>query len=240
MNNSLLFNSNIVHQTWEPFFTSSVIKDLVFIEQKIGNDFTPTHDKVLNFAKSDLNKVKVVILGQDPYPQIGAATGRAFEVNGLNSWDAEYRQASLRNILKLLYKTYIGELINSSQLKKKIAENNFRILPPSKIFKYWEEQGVLLLNIYLTCKVGVPKSHRKIWKEFSRQVIEYITTSNKNIYWFLWGNEAQNEVKNINITHSIASDHPMLCSPKKQTSFINSNCFDVTKNMIDWIGFSYQ
>lgn len=240
MKNQSFFKAEKIHQSWQSFFTPSIIKELHDIEKSIGNDFTPSHDRVLNFAKVDLNNLKVVILGQDPYPQKGAATGRAFEVNGLDSWDSKFRQASLRNILKLLYKTYSGELIDYPQLKKRIALNEFRILPPSEIFKHWEKQGVLLLNTYLTCKTGVPKSHRKIWEKFSKQIIQHINDRNNTAYWFLWGNEAQNKVKDIGISQSVASDHPMLISPKKPASFINSNCFTLTKPIIDWTGFSNQ
>lgn len=238
MNKPLVLEKITVHKTWQPFFTKSVINDLCLIEKLIGNDFTPSHDKVIRFAKNDLNNIKVVILGQDPYPQPGAATGRAFEVSGLNSWDCRFRQASLRNVLKLLYRTYFGKLINYTEIKQKIRSKEFRILPPSDIFTHWENQGVLLLNIYLTCKIGEPKSHRKIWKEFSRKTIKYIAQRNNTICWFLWGNEAQNEVKGINISKSIKCDHPMLCSPNKQTNFINSSCFTTTSHIIDWTGYS--
>lgn len=203
---------------------------------EIGEDFTPSHDRVLRFSRNDLTQVQVVILGQDPYPQSGAATGRAFEVGGLTSWNSSFKQASLRNIVKLLYKTFNGELQNWSQIGEKIAEKKFDVLPPCELFKHWEAQGALLLNVYLTCKPNHPKSHRGHWIGFSRKVIEYVNQQRKGVYWFLWGYEAQRIVKDIHIRKSFTCDHPMICAPNKVGSFINCNCFAATRNLIDWLG----
>ncbi len=235
---TLLLDLELVHESWLPFFSASVINELLDIKKSIGTDFTPSYDRVLKFTKNDLSKVTVIILGQDPYPQVGAATGCAFEVNGLKSWNNNFRQSSLKNILKLIYKTYHGELIEYSEIKDRIAQNKFSILPPCHLFKNWETQGVLLLNIYLTCKIHSPKSHRMYWISFTKKVIEYIKFYNDNVYWFLWGNEVQKAVKNIHLKNTITCNHPMICSPKKRGSFVNSNCFDITKHMIDWTGCS--
>jgi len=84
-------------------------------------------------------------LGQDPYPQTGVATGRAFEVGTLKSWNQPFKNISLKNILRALYKAYSGQIIKFSQLKEKF-DNEFSVLPPGKLFEHWEKQGVLLLN----------------------------------------------------------------------------------------------
>ncbi len=232
----MLIDINKIHSSWKSFFTNDITNEIKRIEEYIGNNYTPSRDRVFKFTNNNLKKAKVVILGQDPYPQQGAATGRAFEVSGLKSWNSMFRQASLRNLLKLLYKTYYGDLLDYKQIKLEIEEKKFKILPPCDLFKSWELQGVLLLNIYLTCKLNSPKSHRKIWKSFSNQLVRFINNANPNLYWFLWGNEAKNAVKDIKIKNAIISDHPMICSLNKANSFINSKCFEIAKYTINWLG----
>ena len=238
MHRSKFLNNVKIHESWMPLFSDALIQDIINIENKIGNDYTPVDNKVMRFASTNLNSTKVIILGQDPYPQVGAATGRAFEVNGLESWTTTFKQSSLRNILKLLYKTYNNDLITYSQLKDEIRYGTFEILPPSKLFQHWENEGVLLLNTYLTCEPGAPQSHRVHWKNIALKLLEYLNLNCKDAVWFLWGGEAQRITKNIDISNIIACDHPMLCSPKKSNSFINSDCFHQTANMVDWLGIN--
>ena len=91
------------HSSWKAFFERDDIQKMIEdIECKIDDNFTPSADKVFRFAEVDLKKLKVVILGQDPYPQEGVATGRAFEVNG---WDQMGTNISLQNIMKLICKS---------------------------------------------------------------------------------------------------------------------------------------
>ena len=234
MRKTLFLNPETVHKTWKPFFSNTIVNELIEIEKKIDKNYTPLNNKVLRFSSVDLTKVKIVIVGQDPYPQAGIATGRAFEVNGLKSWGIAFKQSSLRNILKLLYKTYKGELIKFSELRNKI--NEFNVLPPNELFNNWEKQGVLLLNIYLTCEVNAPRSHRKQWVSFSKKLFSYINNVNKNANWFLWGNESQQFIKNIDMKNVFISDHPMICSVRKKGSFINSDCFEKTKHLFNWLG----
>ena len=95
-----------LHSSWSPFFTPAVEQALLEIERKIaaeGREYTPDPSNVLRFLSLDLFAVKVLILGQDPYPQKGRATGRAFEVGGLTSWMNPFENASLRNIVRSIY-----------------------------------------------------------------------------------------------------------------------------------------
>lgn len=238
MSKSVIFDNSIIHDSWLTFFSPAIIENLILIEKLIGNDFTPPINNILSFARNDLKNVKIVILGQDPYPQIGAATGRAFEVSGLTSWTCRFKQSSLRNILKLIYRSYNDDLISYDELRHKIENKQFYILPPSEIFEHWENQGVLLVNISLTCEINLSNSHKNIWKFFTKQLIKFVAENNENIYWFLWGKDAQNEIKDIYISNKIKCDHPMICSEKKTSSFVNSCCFSKTKHLIDWTGYN--
>ncbi|MFW6310335.1 MAG: hypothetical protein ACOC1D_04465, partial [Prolixibacteraceae bacterium] len=97
--NSLFLQKIEVHQTWEKFL-SREIKELICQTEKeiTKQNFTPPADKVLRFLEVPLDQIKVIILGQDPYPQPGVATGRAFEVGTLKSWNEPFKNISLKNI----------------------------------------------------------------------------------------------------------------------------------------------
>jgi uracil-DNA glycosylase len=133
------------------------------------------------------DKVKVCILGQDVYHD-GAAHGLAFSIiRGRN-----YINSSLKNIFQKLkqegYKTNVtGDL------------------------SPWAKRGVLLLNTALTVNAGNANSHKDIWTDFTSTVINYIDTyCNDGIVWILWGKQAQNYERMIDIHkhHVIKGAHP--------------------------------
>lgn len=185
-----------LHPSWNIFLTDDIILELEDIERKIGNNINPAPENVLRFMICNLYDIKVVILGQDPYPETGRATGRAFEVGDLTSWNQKFRQVSLKNIIRLIYKNYNGiseysDIKKFSEIQKEIKEGKFSILPPHKIFKSWEKQGVLLLNTYLSVEAGITGSHISIWQKFSEELLKFISDENRNISWFLWGRMAE-------------------------------------------------
>ena len=93
------------HPSWEPFF-KSYKKELEKIDALIdGDDYNPLPENVLRFCHIPVQDIKVVILGQDTYPQKGVATGRSFEVGGLTDWTVWYRQVSLKHIIQNIYGT---------------------------------------------------------------------------------------------------------------------------------------
>ena len=227
------------HESWSEFLDEKIKKEILEISGKIGHNINPEPENVLRFMENDLNDVKVVILGQDPYPEKGRATGRCFEVGDLNSWNDKFRQVSLKNIVRLIHKdnrkTENYENIRKfSEIQKEISNNEFNILPPTEIFKSWEKQGVLLLNTYFTIEQGVPGSHIKIWENFSNELLEYISTKNKNITWFLWGKQAQSRKEYIKYGLLCESRHPMMCSSKYDDDFLKSSCFRDTWDIIKW------
>lgn len=229
------------HSSWDKFLTKEVCDELEIIEEKIGNNINPHHDSVLRFMKNDLNEVNVVILGQDPYPEQGRATGRAFEVGDLKSWNQKFRQVSLKNIIRLLYKNYnnidnYNEILKFSEIQTEIKEGRFNIAPPDEIFKSWEKQGVLLLNTYLSVESGITGSHISIWEQFSVKLLEYISQTNGNISWFLWGRQAEEKSKYIKQGNLYISRHPMMCSEKYKDDFLRNDCFKDTMNIINWLG----
>jgi uracil-DNA glycosylase len=231
---------NNIHSSWQDFLNNDRIHMLNDISHEIGTDVNPDVSKILRFLNVDLSSVKVVILGQDPYPERGMATGRAFEVGGLVSWEQPFRQVSLKNIVRLLHKNYnnisnYNDIFLFTHIKQEIKEGSFPILPPNKLLSSWEQQGVLLLNTSLSCRPNKPKSHAHIWKDFSYQLIEYIS-KNSELYWFLWGKHAQSMKPIIKNGNFIMSRHPMLCSSKYDDDFLKSDCFIKTNHIIKWLG----
>jgi uracil-DNA glycosylase len=242
--NSIFVENLTIHTDWEPFLTPET-RNLIFrIEKKIStHTFTPPVEKVLRFFEVPLNSVSVIILGQDPYPQPGVATGRAFEVGTLKSWNEPFKNISLKNIIRALYKSYTGNVLKFNELKTKF-DNEFPLLPPNKLFGHWEKQGVLLLNTSFTCETGKPGSHKLIWEEFTIRLLNFINTDFKDITWFLWGNHALQATEKMNIKNKIITQHPMMCydGPERQHDFLfgNQNCFEQLKNKINWTGFNLK
>lgn len=239
---NLLFLKDLqIHPDWEDFLSKDIKRLLIEIEKETKkSDYTPTTEKVLRFLTAPLGSVKIIILGQDPYPQKGVATGRSFEVGTLRSWNEPFSNISLKNILRTIYKAYTGQIIKYSELKTKF-DNEFPVLPPNKLFANWEQQGVLLLNTYFTCEIGQPGSHKSVWEDFSSQLFKFVNGHYPNIIWFLWGAHAIESTANIDTINSVISMHPMMCfsKPGRDTDFLygETNCFKDTVHLVKWTGY---
>jgi uracil-DNA glycosylase len=230
-----------ISPSWASFVTDEIIDLLNKIEISINDNYTPAKEKIMRFLTTDLDRATVCIIGQDVYYQPGVATGRAFEVNGLNLWDDKFKQVSLKNILRLIYKTYkeiscYEEIKKYTDIVKEINDGTFAILQPNKWFDSLEKQGVLFLNSSLTCKINAPNSHSKIWKDFSSKLFSYISMQRPDLYWFLWGKEAISTKQYISHGIIYESRHPMLCSAKYINDFLKSVCFKETMNIVNWLG----
>ena len=138
----------------------------------------PDKSKIFNaFELCSFSNLKVVIIGQDPYPTKGHANGLCFSVND----DVLPLPKSLQNIFK------------------EIASDLNVNLPTNGNLERWAKQGVLLLNTVLTVKEGIPDSHSKIgWELFTDRVLEIINQEKENIVFLLWGKKAQNKGQLIN------------------------------------------
>lgn len=234
-----------VHASWEPFLEETGYGLLERIAPQIfeGGAFTPESAKMLRFLGLDLDLMKVLILGQDPYPQAGVATGRAFEVGPLKSWTGPFRNTSLRNIVRALYDAVHDEKLTFKEIVGKLnaVPAEFKLLPPDEIFQYWELQGVLLLNTSFSCEVGKPGSHSVLWHEFTKALITYIHKRNPGIQWLLWGNHAREAVRHIAPKCYHFSCHPMICH-KREDDFLfgRTNHFKATDGLIDWTGVRHS
>lgn len=230
-----------ISPSWDGFLTEEILSMLEAITNQIGQNYTPAREKILRFLTRDLNSAKVLIIGQDVYFQPGVATGRSFEVGGLKSWEEPFRQVSLKNIIRLIHKTYRGitryqDILKFSQILAEIRDQSFPLLQPPQLFDSLEAQGVLFLNTYLTCELNKPNSHRQFWEDFSRRLFGYISVQRPDLHWFLWGNEAISKAGYIQRGILSCSRHPMLCSEKYSDDFLKSSCFKDTMKIINWLG----
>jgi uracil-DNA glycosylase len=154
-------------------------------ERNAGKKIYPKKEDIFKaFKLTPFEKVKVVILGQDPYHGAGQAEGLCFSVpNGVNP------PPSLKNIFK--------ELESDLQNKENILENGFRKTESGHLGK-WAQRGVFLLNTVLTVKDGRPGSHAKRgWEEFTDFVIQKISQEKEHVVFLLWGNYAKSKISLI-------------------------------------------
>jgi len=154
-----------------------------------GKIIYPSGKLIFNaFWKTPFNKVKVVILGQDPYHNPGQAHGLSFSVP-----EGVALPPSLQNIFKEIVDDIGGEA------------------PLSGDLTYWAEQGVLLLNAALTVRQNEPASHAKIgWTEFTDAVIATLSDQREGLVFLLWGKFAQDKQSLIDETkHTVLkAAHP--------------------------------
>ena len=138
-------------------------------EENPGHIFPPKNQVFAAFNLMAVADVKVVILGQDPYPTVGYANGFCFSVNPNNKIPK-----SLKNIF--------------IELKDDIGKK----IPLSGDLSKWVNQGVFLLNTILTVENGKPESHSKIgWEEFTDAIIQLLSFRNSNLVFLLWGAKAE-------------------------------------------------
>lgn len=232
------------HSSWDDFMNVEnmykqkiTLLELKKIEEQLGEIF-PLEENVLRFLQNDLDNMKVVIVGMEPYPSsfekddntYPVATGRSFEIANVVDWNQKFKQSSLRNILKTIYFNEYNEVIKLEDVRKKIDNNEFNIKQPREWFDSLEQQGVLFLNATLTVEPYNVDSHTKIWSNFMNDLVQYMVNKNKDLKWFLWGDKAKQRfypyLKEENV---YLTCHPRLAE------FVDQNCFKYITN-INWLG----
>lgn len=225
-----------IHPSWKEFFNSVNAGIESVLTELEGEEYNPAPELVFRFARTDLNRIRVIILGQDPYPQPGAATGRSFEVAGLSSWAGPIRQSSLRNIIRAVYAAYTGEKAPWGEVRNAIADGSFKIAPPDRLWDELEAQGVLFLNAYLTCQAGEPLSHKHLWRDTAQKLVTYIDSRRgAEASWFLWGADARSYGDFIKQGRRYESRHPMMTGHAPD-DFLTNPCFRETMRIVNWTG----
>lgn len=184
-----------IDETWKtvlkPEFEKSYWKELTeFVRgQYLSGKVYPLAKNIFRaFDLCPLDKVKVVIVGQDPYHGEKQANGLSFAVN-----EGITLPPSLKNIYKEI-------------------QSDLGITPlPSGDLTRWAKQGVLLLNSVLTVAVNMPASHKeKGWEQFTDAAIKSLNKNQKNVVYMLWGKYAQTKGEVINRKKNLVltSGHP--------------------------------
>ncbi len=217
-----------IEESWKAVLKDEFTKDyflqiVTFIktEKATGKIIYPPGSLLFNaFDKTPFDKVKVVLLGQDPYHNPGQAHGLSFSVpKGIT------KPPSLINIFK--------ELQSDLGIKISVDGN----------LEKWAMQGVLLLNASLTVRKNEPGSHSKIgWIEFTDAIIKKISAEKKGVVFLLWGKFAQDKQPLIDETkhHVLKAAHPSPFSADKGffgcKHFSKANEFLMQEGLqpIDW------
>ena len=198
-----------MHDSWKPIlqteFDQPYFKELAKFLHSAYETKTvfPPKQQVFSAFTTDLNNVKVVIIGQDPYHGPGQAHGLAFSVR-----DGVQQPPSLQNIFKEIQNEY-GYPI-----------------PDSGCLESWARQGVFLLNTVLTVREGEANSHSDCgWQTITDNVIQILNNQKQPIVFLLWGKQAEKKKELINNPNHLVliTSHPSPFSARR--GFLGSNHF---------------
>lgn len=178
--------------------------------------FPPADEIFSAFELTPLKEVKVVIIGQDPYHNVGQAHGLCFSVKP----DVAI-PPSLVNIYKEL----------ESDLGCYVPNNGYLVK--------WAKQGVLLLNTVLTVQAHQANSHRGIgWEEFTNAAISVLNTQDRPIVYILWGAPAQTKKKMLNNPKHLILEAPHPSPLSAYRGFFGSRPFSKTNAFLEANGLS--
>ncbi len=211
-----------VNNNWQPIFDEEQKKSYylslrAFLKEEYSSTTVfPPMDEIFNaFVLTPLDKVRVVLVGQDPYHERGQAMGLSFSVK-----EGTVEPPSLQNI------------------KKEIENEGYDTSSWSSDLTRWAKQGVLLLNTTLTVREHQALSHLgRGWEIFTDRCIEVLNTDNSPKVFLLWGSNARSKKKMItNPNHIILeSAHPSPLSAYR--GFFGNNHFRLTNDFLIKHGF---
>jgi uracil-DNA glycosylase len=166
------------HNGWDKVLKSFIFSsefDDIIIKLKTLTEadkrFTPPLKQVFRaFEECPYDQLQVVIVGQDPYPQLGVADGISFSCSNIGKI-----QPSLKFIFEEIERTVYQEFPSYQE--------------PD--LKRWANQGILMLNTALTVEVGKIGSHYDIWKPFTAYLLDYLNSNKKTLVYLYMGKKAQ-------------------------------------------------
>lgn len=204
----------------KPYFKE--LAEFVKKEYARGTVYPPPKSIFKAFDLCPFEKVKVVILGQDPYHGKGQANGLSFAVE-----DGVRPPPSLQNIFKEIQSDVSKPLVHTSGDLSR-----------------WARQGVLLLNATLTVRGGVAGSHQhKGWEEFTGAAIKALSEQREHLVFILWGNYAKQKGAHIDRSKHLVIESPHPSPFSANNGFFGSRPFSKTnayleahdKKPIDWL-----
>ena len=211
-----------MNESWKPFFDKLNEKiPSINLDQLYSSEEKPVYpekENVYRVFEMDVTKIKVVLLGQDPYHGPNQAHGLSFSVpTGVKI------PPSLRNIYK--------------ELQNEFPERNYNFVS-GNLEQWFYREKIFLLNASLTVVEGKAGSHIKQWETFTNSVIEFISVQNPSCVFLLLGNFAKSKEKYISNKENIVNGvHPSPLSA--YNGFFNSNIFikveELLNEKIDWL-----
>ena len=184
--------SELVDSSWLPALepqASTIVQlgDFLRAENTAGRGYLPAGENVLRAFRTPLDAVRVLVVGQDPYPTPGHAVGLSFSVG-----------PTVRPLPKSLENIF-----------REYSEDLGLPLPSSGDLSPWAERGVMLLNRVLTVQPGAPASHRgKGWERVTESAIVALAKREGPLVAILWGRDAQNLAPMLGDIPMIVSTHP--------------------------------
>jgi uracil-DNA glycosylase len=203
-----------IHPSWFPAFDrmSQEIEDIrerIDAERKTGQAIAPDVGDIFRAFRQPLDSIRVVIVGQDPYPTPGHAVGLAFST----APDVRPIPRSLANIFRELNDDLGIEPSSHGDLTR------------------WAEQGVLLLNTALTVRVGSAGSHREWpWKEITGAALRLLADRGEPLVAILWGRDAQWSQPFLPGVATVESAHPSPLSAHR--GFFGSRPFSRVNDLL--------
>lgn len=190
---------DLVHPEWVPVLKpveQAITRMGEFLRAEVaaGRQYLPAGDRVLRAFGQPLSAIKVLVVGQDPYPTPGHAVGLSFSV--------EPGVRPLPRSLQNIYREYVDDLGHA--------------MPGNGDLSPWEHHGVLLLNRCLTVQPGKPAAHRgKGWEVVTDAAIDGLVARGGPLVALLWGRDAQSLTPRLGDIPIVASAHPSPMSAER-------------------------
>lgn len=205
------WRSLLKEETCKPYYRALE----VFLEKEVagGQTILPARTDIFNaLAATSYDRVRVLLVGQDPYPTPGHAHGLCFSVQPT----VRPLPFSLRNVYRELHDDVGCRIPNNGCLEP------------------WARQGILMLNTVLTVRARQANSHQgRGWERFTDRIIELVAAKQTRVVFVLWGREAQKKRALITQPHHtvIATAHP---SPLSVRKFSGCRCFSqINRDLAD-------
>jgi len=200
-------------ETDRPYFRE--LEAYLVLEQAVGHPVLPALPEVFRaLEQTPFSAVKVVLLGQDPYPTPGHAHGLCFSVRP----EVRPIPGSLRNIYR--------------ELREDLGIS----APAHGCLESWAGQGVLLLNTVLTVRAGEANSHQgRGWERFTDRILDALNGRPDPVVFLLWGRSAQKKRDRIETGRHrvIEAAHP---SPLSARHFLGCRCFSAVNRALEELG----
>lgn len=191
-------------KSWKKILKENKYKEII---KKLPTNYIPKRSQIFKcFKYFELTDTRVVILGQDPYPNVENAMGLSFSTNGKIP-------PSLKNIFNELY-------------------DDLKIENKNGDLTNWAKQNILLMNTSLTTIPGSSNVHSLLWKDLTDNIIKEISKQTSKVVFILMGNYAKEKVKLIDTTkhYIIQTSHP---SPMCSIPFKGCKIFSKTNKYLE-------